>query len=168
MDKNSDKRKTHTHTHTSHTLANACLPALTACCAVIPISLGCDKQNQFVTILLPKKKKVLLQGNANHKSLKEVVHLKKHFDSLSFFHKTAPLLFHGSFHLQLTVPLTCTDMRFILFIDNLLTLLLIVYVDILYILLLKRCFFGQMFLFFPTHVTFLMIGVSHCNKFTDG
>lgn len=83
------------------------------------------------------------------------------------------MLFHGSVYLQLTVPFTCTDMRFILFINNLSTLLLIIYVDILYkSLLLMKCvifffFFCPNVPFF-SHVMFLMIGVSHCDKFTDG
>lgn len=89
MDGNSDKRK---KTNTSHTPRKRISPSSDRC-AVTPMSPGCDKQNQFVTKLLPKK--VLLQGNANHESLKGIVHLKKKkiFDSLSFFHKAAPLCY---------------------------------------------------------------------------
>lgn len=71
------------------------------------------------------------------------------------------MLFHGSVYLQLTVPFTCTDMRFILFINNLSTLLLIIYVDILYkSLLLMKCviffffFLSKCSFFFTCNVSY--------------
>lgn len=92
-----------TNAHLTH-LANAYLPALTA------------------TLSLPSPWDVTTEASFDSSIAKKKKIFAPEFDSFSFIRSIYLLCLHRFVYLQLTVPLTCTDMRFILFIDNLLTL----------------------------------------------
>lgn len=99
---------------------------------------GMWQVNVFVTVVLPKN----VTAGERYPPIKPDWFLVILFVNLLFF----SVCYH-----QRTVPLTCTDMRFILFIDNLFTLY---WLFMLIFCMRGCCFFVQCLLFFTCNVPY--------------